>query len=550
MEEPYVHSSWWSALKRHWPEWLIALIAFVNGLIDILRVLLTRFPENPFYGYFLPFGAYFFDRTLTVILGFMLIYLSFQLLQRRRIAWWLATIASGIAMLLRFIELQFLFNIPLLTFILLLIFYQRFTVHSERRSIQLGVLTLVLILVVVIAYGTIGFWLLDRRAFGVSFNLWEAFISALREFALLGNSDLTPRTRYDLWFIRSLNVFGILAGLFAIYSLFRPVSYRLITVPGEQALARRILERNGHSSYEYYKLYPAKSYFFSNDRRCFIAYRTALSIALCLGDPAGPDEQCESTLRNFILFCSDNGWNIALMLADNLPVYQSLGFHLLKIGEEAIVDLDRFVSQTVKRREFHRSLLRFDREGYTCFENKPSYSSAFMDELEEISDEWLSLPGRSEHSFAEGKFERSYLNQMVIYTLKDPSGRLVAFFNTIPSFVPGLCTGDLIRHRLQIPHGLADYFMIKLLLLLKERDCKNFSLGIAPLAGIGARPGARLEERIVHQGYEHLNRFYSFKGLRYHKAKFEPEWKDRFLVYRGGLAGLARTFLAFARLTN
>lgn len=31
--------------------------------------------------------------------------------------------------------------------------------------------------------------------------------------------------------------------------------------------------------------------------------------------------------------------------------------------------------------------------------------------------------------------------------------------------------------------------------------------------------------------YEHINRFYNFKGLHEFKEKFHPEWSPRYLVY-------------------
>ncbi len=59
-------------------------------------------------------------------------------------------------------------------------------------------------------------------------------------------------------------------------------------------------------------------------------------------------------------------------------------------NEEAIVDLDRFVSLTLQRRDFHRAILRFEKEGYTFSEHKPPHSLELMDEPEAISDEWIS----------------------------------------------------------------------------------------------------------------------------------------------------------------
>jgi phosphatidylglycerol lysyltransferase len=75
-------------------------------------------------------------------------------------------------------------------------------------------------------------------------------------------------------------------------------------------------------------------------------------------------------------------------------------------------------------------------------------------------------------------------------------------------------------------------------------------LGLAPLAGVGIRRNATLEERALHGVYEHLTMLFSFKGLRSYKAKFEPVWEERFLVYQNGHAGFVRTALALERITS
>lgn len=73
--------------------------------------------------------------------------------------------------------------------------------------------------------------------------------------------------------------------------------------------------------------------------------------------------------------------------------------------------------------------------------------------------------------------------------------------------------------------------------------------GPGPLAGVGDRAGAPILDRVVHQVYEHASVLFSFKGLRNFKAKFEPLWEERFLVYQPGLGNLVRTALALGRIT-
>ena len=69
-------------LKRDWPIWLVTLVTFTNGLLSILQILLIRLPQHPgLFGLVLPFGLFHWSRSLTVVLGFILIYLSFHLFQ-------------------------------------------------------------------------------------------------------------------------------------------------------------------------------------------------------------------------------------------------------------------------------------------------------------------------------------------------------------------------------------------------------------------------------------------------------------------------------------
>jgi phosphatidylglycerol lysyltransferase len=537
--------------------WLVAALTFANGVYSLLRMLMVRFPRQPeFIGRVLPFGIHHWNRTLTIVFGFTLIYLSLNLLQRRRMAWALVVVvllATGLVHITRGDVFRWHVSIaPLATVVLLIAARRRFTVRSEPRSVARGVGLLILSLFIALAYGTLGFFLLEKQDFGIDFDLSNALLRTLREFTLVGNSDLTAYTRHARWFLESLRILGLVAAAFGLYSLFRPLAYRLRTLPHERAMAKTILETYGRSPIDYFKLWPDKSYYFSDDQSSFIAYKTAWNVAISLGDPVGPADHLEGLTRAFMRFCFDNGWTTAFhqVLPDLLPMYRGLGFSVLKIGEDAIVDLEKFCTETARNRNFRRAKSKFEKDGYTLSRYLPPHSRELLDEVEKVSDEWLTLPGRRERGFTLGQFRRDYVNETPLFVLKDPGGRILAFVNEVPAYRPGRATIDLMRHLVDIPNGAMDYLFLGLLLTLKEAGYREFDLGLAPFTGVGDRPGANFEERTIYQLSQRLNRFFSYKGLRHYKSKYEPTWEEAFLVYQGGPPGLLKTAIALGRVTE
>ncbi len=322
-----------ASFKRSWPVWLVSLVTFLNGAWSIASILLTRVPQR--VQNILPFGGFHWTRSLTLVIGFILVYLSFQLFQRRRVAWWVAVFAVGLEFIAHIIHLRTSFTAfpEVTTLIILIVFRDRFTVRSESRNIGLGFLLLLGSLFIALLYGTIGFWMLDKRDFGITFSLQDGLVRSLRQFLLLGNSDLVAISRHAEWFLRSLDIIGIIAACFAIYSLFRPIVYRLVQFPHERARATAIIEKYGKSTFDYFKVWQDKSFFFSPSHESFISYRMVGGVAFCLADPVGPDTDREAVIQAFINFCTENGWINAVMMPDDPSIYNSVGLSLLKIGK-------------------------------------------------------------------------------------------------------------------------------------------------------------------------------------------------------------------------
>jgi len=539
--------------RGDWPITLVAASTFLNGAIGVLHALFVRVPDPERLGVVLPFGLHHWSKLLTLLTGILLLDLSYHLHRRLRVAWWLGFAISVVAALAHLGRLHhaLLALAPAATAGLLLVLRRRFTVRSEPRSMGLGLAFVAASLVGAVIYGALGFWLLDRRDFGIEFHWPEACRRSLRQYSLLGNPDLVPHTRHARWFLDSLDVMGFGAALVAVSSLFRPLAYRLRTLPHERSQAARILAVHGRSSIDHFKLAADKSFFFGSGGACFVAYRAAWGFAIGLGDPVGPPEAIESTLRSFTARCADNGWRVAFHQVgpDYRETYRQLGYHVLKVGEEAIVDLQTFVIRTANSSNFRRIRKRASSMGLQVSRHEPPLQPKLMQELEAISNEWLSLPGRRERGFTLGRFDHAEVAMTPVFVARNGDGVALAFVNLIPCWPAGDATIDLMRHRVETPNGTMDFLFLETMTALAAQH-RRFSLGLAPLSGVGDRPGAPIEERAMHQLYERLNRFFSYQGLRSYKGKFEPLWEERFLVYQGGATGLVNAGIALGRVTE
>lgn len=551
-----------------WAVNLVAVSTLLSGLVGAIQPLAARLAEHPrLFSVLVPNDYYHFSKSLHVAFGLFLIYLSINLFKRKHNAWLAAVVLSAGSALLHLARIgaeriKFISDpdisegiplvtliVPILTVVLLVIYRKQFTVLSESHRLRTGIRKFILSVILAIAYGTIGFFLLERHDFGLNFQLSEALIRSIRELFFIGNPDLTARSASARWFINSLHVFGSLAAAFAVYSIFRPIQYKLSTHPKEREQAEALLKQYGKDALDHYKTISDKSYYFLAGGNSFIAYKTVLNVAIGLGDPVGPDAELEKITTEFRTFCKNNDWSMAFLQVkpDNINAYEKLGLNVLKVGEEAIVDLDKFANETAKGKNFKSKVKKFDKDGFVLERLAPPHSKELVDTVEKVSNAWLSLPGRRERGFSLGWFEREEVEKDILFVLKNPEKEVIAFVNQVPSYAPGEASIDMMRHNEDVPNGTMDYLFTKLLTALKEDGFKTFSLGLAALSGVGDQPDSSMEERAIHQIYEHMNRFFSYKGLRQYKNKFSPTWKASYLVYENGPPGLIKTALAITR---
>ncbi len=337
---------------------------------------------------------------------------------------------------------------------------------------------------------------------------------------------------------------------YAAWCLFRPVAYRLRTFSADRARAVEILGEHGRATLDYYKLQDDKSLFFSPTGRSVLAYRVAGAFAVVLGDPIGPRTDLPGTVIAFSDLCTRNDWGFALYQTspDFLPVYRSLGFKTLKLGDDAQVDLRTFnVKNTGKG--VRSGVKKIERLGIRAEWREPPHDDETVGQLTRVTDDWQRIPGRRERHFALGRFDPDLVRSTPAILAIDSTNTVVAFITSVPSYRRGEATLDLMRRGPDAPNGVMDFLIVKLIERNREAGFETMSLGMVPMNGFSASEHASPEERVIHDAFQRLGFVFSFKGLRAYKAKFATGWEPRYVIYRTEL-DLPRLGVAFARISE
>jgi len=521
--------------------WSAAILTGIMGIVNLWSAVAPSFPERTAWlKHFFPFSVRAGGHLFAALAGFILLTLAANLLRRKRIAWYITVgllIVSILSHLIKGFDIE---ESILATVLLIQLFVLRkvYTAKSDRPSIAQGIRVLIAAILFTLAYGTIGFYILDGyfningqpANFGFTESVWQT----LAMFFTADNAGLEPRRRYADFFANSIYAVGAITMTYALFMLLRPVLLRGDPATlHERKKARQIIDEYGKTSLARLSLLPDKCYFFSPSGKSVIAYVAKGRAAIALGDPIGhPDDQKEAIV-SFQQFCNRNDWFAAFyeVLPDTLPLYQSLGYRWAQIGEEAIIDLHTFNLKGKANQDFRTAINKLTKAGYRLQVYEPPVDDGLIARLKPVSDEWLQSKQGSEKQFSIGWFDREYLSGCHIAVIYNTNGKIIAFSNLLSGYNRKEVTVDLMRHLNDAEKGTMDFLFALMLQHFQQAGYDSFNFSLSPLAGVGEAPDSLRVEKGLHYFFEHLNQFYNFKGLHQFKEKFRPRWEPRYLIY-------------------
>ncbi|TCO28873.1 phosphatidylglycerol lysyltransferase [Pedobacter psychrotolerans] len=515
---------------------LPAVFAFVLGVTNIISVFSPAFTSRiKLIGKFIPLEGMNFSNAMILSLGVLLVICSIFLIRGVKNAWYLV---FGMVVLSFFGNLSKGFDyeeslLALFVIIILVVSFPHYYVKRHKSIFNLQPVMLVWILLVVLAYGILGFYFLQKSHFNTDFTLDGAISSTLNGFILLNNNLPAPKTFFARFFLLSLNFLGISFFTMLFWKLIAPYAPSLNKLKKNAPHAKLLLEQHGCSPIDYFKIDGDKYHFIGRNTEGFIAFSISSGFALVLEGPVcnNTPEDIKAIVGEFEIFCQAKGLRPVYYRVDatQRSIFKGMGKKSFHIGQEALVEVQSFSLEGKRRKSLRNAVNKLNKEGYESRIYQAPISPEMMLQLKFISDSWLKNNGRQERGFSQGVFDPQKLKQHDIITLENPEGKIVAFLNIIPNYAPGEATYDLVRKLDGECGGNIDILILKFIEYCKEQGYLQLNMGLAPFSGMNGH--STYLEKVLQVIYYILPSIRAWQGIRDFKDKFDPQWHDKFLIY-------------------
>ena len=512
-----------------------ALAIFILGLINIISVITPPLAERLKIGKnYLSEDMMHFSKILTLVAGILLVVTSAYLLRGLKRGWYFALILAIISFfgnLFKALDYEEAI-VSLIIIIFLIASRKEYVLKTNRKYLRRGFSWLFGIFAAVILFNFLSFYFIDKRHFGIDFTWTESLYYTIHSFLLFQNNGLVAQTGFARDF-EYINYFlGIVSWLLLIFSFFN-VEKLLFTEQSSNDFdeAKNLVETYGTSSLDFFKISKEKQLFFSENTEAFISYRVANSLAFVLEEPVCEERKKAIIIQEFEDYCHKNGLKSVYYRIDeqSLFLFQSYNKQKLFIGQEAIMNIETFKLEGKERKSLRNALNTLAKKGYTSEILYNPQTEETLNEIQGVSDEWLTEFDKQEMVFSQGMFDRLEIKKQDLIVLKNQDGKIEAFITIIPDFAPEECTYDLIRKTLTAPNGSMDALIVKLVEYAKLKKKRYLNFGLTPLGGM--KQPENTAEEIMKFAYNRVGSFKHYQSLRDFKEKYADQWENKYLIY-------------------
>ncbi|WP_018683399.1 phosphatidylglycerol lysyltransferase domain-containing protein [Actinokineospora enzanensis] len=332
-------------------------------------------------------------------------------------------------------------------------------------------------------------------------------------------------------------VFGIGALLLGGYYLLRSAEPKPSLDAEAEARLRELLVKHGaDDSLGYFALRRDKSVVFSASGKAAVGFRVLAGVALASGDPLGDIEAWPGAIEVFLTECRDHGWVPAVIGCSErgATVWLRYGLDAIELGDEAIVDVPTFSLDGRAMRGVRQAVAKLHRAGYSVrVRRSVDLPDDERESLATLAEHWRGTETERGFSMALSRLAGPDDPDCVVVTA-EREGEVSGLLQFVPWGPEGLSLDLMRRDRAIGDNGLNELMIAEFLTTCRSLGVDRVSLNFAAFraalergARIGAGPIARLWARALRLG----SRWWQIETLYRFNAKFGPSWNPRFLLF-------------------
>ncbi|MEV0748074.1 phosphatidylglycerol lysyltransferase domain-containing protein [Streptomyces sp. NPDC050273] len=546
--------------------WYLRVVSFVNFLSAVWVTFGQDLRRHNTENYFTPYLL-----TAGFSSGVVALFLAVTMRRRKRAAWIVNMVLSGLTLLLFAAVIGFpevrrypqnWISLALTAaFVLALALGRReFYAKGDRSNPKLAALVAVggLLVTSLIAAGlvTLTNTAHDERL-STFLDRWR--YGALRLVSVAADDSRFPGITTPGWVNVVINILSTLLLIAVVYAAFRARRAVDPITPEDEAALRALLVRHGErDSLGYFALRREKSVVWSPTGKAAVAYRVVGGVSLASGDPIGDPEAWPGAIGPWLAEARAHGWIPAAMgvSEEGGTVYARHGLDALELGDEAIVETAEFTLEGRAMRTVRQAYNRVKRAGYeVTVRRHADIPEAEMAELVRRADDWRDGATERGFSMALGRLGDPADGQCVMLECRDAppaegggAGALRAVLSFVPWGPHGLSL-DLMRRDRNAENGLMEFMVIELLQRAEKIGVTQVSLNFAMFRSVferGSRLGAGPVLRLWRSLLSFFSRWWQIESLYRANAKYRPIWEPRYLLFEKS-ADLPRIGIAAGR---
>jgi lysyl-tRNA synthetase class 2 len=534
-----------TATTQRFQRWLPRLAAAAAAIVGLVNIGSALTPNIRWRGHVLleiePVETMKLFHALALPAGLALLLVAPYLAKRRRRAWQAAVllmVALGLVDLLKGLD----FEETAMTWgaaAVLVVGRQGFRVHHDPITLRSAIWRVPMLGALGVGCAALATWASQGHP------SWSSVVTETADLLQWARGPIYFHHPFG-WIPLGVHLIELTTLVAIAYVIFRPLAApRSLPTQAARQQAAQLVKAHGTDTLSFFKLRADKQYFFGPDRRAFVGYRIENGVLLLSGDPVGPADALPPLLGELKAFAQARGLKLGAVGASErlLPLFEALNLKTIYLGDEAIVELDRFSLAGRPIRKVRQSVHRLGKAGYTGeLHELRTLDPATIAEIEEVIERGRQGAPERGFSMAMDSLTGEHDHETLVVLARNDQSQIKGVLHFVPVYGRPAMSLSFMRRDPDTPNGLTEFMVVQAAQLLKERGLQEMSLNFAAFAKWIHSPEKR-HERLLGKLVALGNPFFQIESLYRFNAKFFPRWEPRYLVYEGAL-GLARTGVA------